>query len=98
MATAIRQETVLARYGGEEFVLLIPEVDRAGARVLAERIRERVAETPMPDMAERGDARLTMSFGIAAYPEDGASANALVEIADRALYDAKRAGRNRVCG
>jgi diguanylate cyclase (GGDEF)-like protein len=84
---------VVARYGGEEFALVMPETDAAGALVIAERIRERVAALAF-DTAQ-GRLAVTMSLGIATFPEDGAQKAALVERADGCLYEAKRGGRNR---
>lgn len=96
LAAGAREEMVLARYGGEEFVFLLPETDRRGARVFAERVREAIACIPVSEVVHGADVALTMSFGLSAYPEDGAHANDLIERADRGLYEAKRGGRNRV--
>ena len=80
-----------ARYGGEEFAVLLPDTDRAGAMLLAERLREAVAELRV----SAGDEELTptASFGVASFPEQPLTK--LVAAADAALYEAKRAGRNR---
>lgn len=98
LAMGARAEMVLARYGGEEFVFLLPETDRRGARMFAERVRQMTADTSVSEVVNGVDGWLTMSFGLSAYPEDGAHANDLIECADRRLYEAKRGGRNRVCG
>lgn len=87
-----RRSTLVARYGGEEFVLLVPEADRCAAREYAEDIRTRV------EQFEFGGRRITLSIGIASFPECGTDANALLKCADDALYRAKAAGRNTVCG
>jgi diguanylate cyclase (GGDEF)-like protein len=83
---------VFGRYGGEEFLAIVPDGDQAYAQTLAERLRERTASTPV-DVRECRH-RLTVSIGIAAL--DSADALAALALADRAMYRAKAAGRNRV--
>jgi len=90
----IRQIDVAARYGGDEFVALLPETDPTGGWVLAEKIRLGVAAREIEDLADSP----TVSVGVVAYPRDGATADALMISADRAMYASKRAGRNRVAG
>jgi two-component system cell cycle response regulator len=93
LARAARTTDVVARYGGEEFAIVMPETDAAGAMVIAERIRERVAQVTFE--TEQGPLRVTLSLGVATCPEDGDAKAALVERADGCLYHAKRTGRNR---
>jgi two-component system cell cycle response regulator len=88
-----RQTDVVARYGGEEFAVVMPETDAAGAMVIAERIRERIAK--MVVETDQGPLRVTMSLGVATFPEDGSRKADLVERADACLYHAKRHGRNQ---
>ena len=96
LAREARNTDLVARYGGEEFAIVMPETDAAGALVIAERIRERVQALSFD--TERGPLRVTLSLGIATFPEDGARKAELVERADGCLYQAKRSGRNRtVC-
>ncbi|MGH2343082.1 diguanylate cyclase [Segnochrobactraceae bacterium EtOH-i3] len=84
-----------ARIGGEEFAVLLPGTGPAGARILAERIREQMEEAGLP-LQPNGSGRLTLSIGVAtARPKPGL-ANNLFADADAALYAAKSAGRNRV--
>ncbi len=91
---SVRDMDVVARYGGEEFAVILPQTDAAqGARV-AERLREAVAAAPLPAGSEE-PLPLTVSIGLAVYPEDAVMKEALVECADRALYAAKRTGKNR---
>jgi diguanylate cyclase (GGDEF)-like protein len=91
---SLRTTDVLARYGGDEFVCLLPETGSEGAAIVAERIRRRIAETPLSD---RGNAIATsVSIGVATYPEHGDEFEALAGNVDRALYASKAAGRNRV--
>lgn len=100
VATSIRRvlrpEDVLARYGGEEFVVLARGVDARNAVIMAERIRRRVQGLPLP--ADVAIGPLTVSVGVATMQPERphASASELVEAADRAMYAAKSAGRNRV--
>ncbi|WP_434775280.1 sensor domain-containing diguanylate cyclase [Pseudomonas oryzihabitans] len=91
-----RAGEVAARYGGEEFVIALPGSDLAAAQVLAERIRQEVAGLELE--AEQGRLRLSLSLGVAvAVPSNLEHGLGLLEDADRALYAAKRGGRNRVC-
>jgi diguanylate cyclase (GGDEF)-like protein len=96
MDTDRRANDVVARYGGEEFAVLLVDTDKQTAAHVAERLRQHVAEHAFPDGAGQPDGRLTISVGVAAYPVDAASAAGLVESADHALYQAKRAGRDCV--
>jgi two-component system cell cycle response regulator len=89
-----RDTDVVARYGGEEFAVVMPETDLRGAQVIAERLRERVAARSFH--TQLGPVRVTLSIGLAASPQDGAEMEALVQLADQCLYQAKRAGRNMV--
>ncbi len=91
----LRESDVLARYGGEEFVVLLPETTREGAEVVMERLRERVANTPL--VLEDGRAvHVTVSVGLSALTEEDEDFEGLLKRADEALYAAKRSGRNRV--
>ena len=96
-ADELRQTDVLARYGGDEFTILLPETGRTGAAEVAERIRKSVEDSRF-DVRGGLDLRTTISLGIASYPEDGSNVEIIVEKADKALYRAKREGRNRVAG
>jgi diguanylate cyclase (GGDEF)-like protein len=81
------------RYGGEEFMLVMPETDLNGAHVCVERIRRKVAETPL--QVEASSLALTVSCGLAAY-RPGEDLRATLARADQALYQAKDAGRDQV--
>ena len=87
---------VVARFGGEEFVALLPETPREGARVVAEKVRQAIALRPIEAEGVEGGLHITVSVGVASYPEDGTDADALIRAADRAMYRAKEAGRDRV--
>lgn len=88
----IRRTDEIGRWGGEEFMILCPETDLDGALTLAENLRRQLAATPMPPADS-----VTASFGVACHVE-GDEPQDMVSRADRALYAAKRAGRNRVAG
>jgi diguanylate cyclase (GGDEF)-like protein len=89
LGNSVRERDVVARVGGEEFAVLLPDTEPDAGLAIAERARQRVASQTQLAL------RLTLSAGLAAYPGDGADAAALLRAADAALYDAKRAGRNR---
>jgi diguanylate cyclase (GGDEF)-like protein len=93
---SLRASDLLGRYGGEEFLAVLPEVDLPAACLAAERLRRSLAELVIPTPA--GEVRITASFGVAEMSEVPAKATAdlLVSLADRRLYEAKAAGRNRV--
>jgi diguanylate cyclase (GGDEF)-like protein len=90
-----RASDLLGRYGGDEFAMILLNNDAEGAAVLATRIRDAMAAEPAA--APTGEPiPASLSVGIAVFPDDGATAAALVESADRALYQSKRLGRDRV--
>ncbi|MGH8721028.1 MAG: GGDEF domain-containing protein [Burkholderiales bacterium] len=90
----LRATDVAARYGGDEFVIMLPDTPARGALEVAERIRNAVEATPFA--TEPVHMPCTVSIGVASYPQDGRSIETLLARADRALYEAKAAGRNRV--
>jgi diguanylate cyclase (GGDEF)-like protein len=92
----LREVDTFARYGGEEFICLLSETDTTGATTTAEKIHDAIRGTPFGGMDEEL-VNLTVSIGVAAYPDHGDSFKTLVEAADQALYRAKQTGRNRVC-
>jgi diguanylate cyclase (GGDEF)-like protein len=92
---ALRKSDVLARYGGEELVMLFPETTAANAAVVMERIRERIAASPL--ILENGTAvAITVSVGVAGVKHAKESLESVLKRSDEALYEAKRSGRNRV--
>lgn len=92
--TELRHTDVLARYGGDEFVVLLPESPASGALDVAERIRGAVAGSPLDIDGKR--IMTSVSIGLATYPDDGRSIDAVLARADRAMYAAKERGRNQV--
>jgi diguanylate cyclase (GGDEF)-like protein len=87
----VREIDVAARYGGEEFAVLLPDTSRLGAFVVAERIRRR-----LEDRFARGRSLVTVSGGIAVFPDDAGTPADLIVQADAGLYGAKAAGKNRI--
>jgi len=92
LEAVLRASDFAGRYGGEEFLVLLPDTDGQGALALAEKLRCAIAAIDAVGV----DHEVTASFGVACYPTDALDGDGLVRMADRALYAAKRAGRNRV--
>ncbi len=94
MGVQIRNNDIIARYGGEEFVVLLPETDLAVGQEVAERIRQKLAQTDFK--SGNGPVHITASLGVATLQADWTSIDPLLQHADSALYIAKAKGRNRV--
>ncbi|HHL39659.1 MAG TPA: diguanylate cyclase [Deltaproteobacteria bacterium] len=92
----VRETDIAARYGGEEFAVILPEIDKEGAAVLGERLRLMIENHDWRTVTAGLVERVTVSIGIASWPDDAENAQGLVAEADRALYEAKQKGRNRV--
>jgi diguanylate cyclase (GGDEF)-like protein len=96
----LREVDTAARYGGEEFILLLPETDQQGARLVAHRLRSAVAQanffTGTPGRTGDPIEHVTISIGVALFPSEARSKRDLLDAADAALYEAKARGRNRV--
>ncbi|HVV17073.1 MAG TPA: GGDEF domain-containing protein [Polyangia bacterium] len=96
MTELLRTEDVLARFGGEEFTILCRGSDLQGALIVAERLRAAVAQRKFTFGGK--EIPVTISLGVAAVPESGVGDHAaFLAAADKALYEAKRTGRNRIC-
>ena len=93
---SIRAIDVAARYGGEEFTLILPQTDKLEARLIAERICHEVAALTVSHQLLEGYEQLTVSIGLATYPDDARTPEELIRCADRALYVAKDRGKNQV--
>jgi diguanylate cyclase (GGDEF)-like protein len=89
----LRENDIAARFGGDEFALVLPDTTKVGAAAMAERLRQHVAHFA-PEV--EGVSGVTISLGVAAYPDDAADREGLVRAVDVAMYAAKRAGRNRL--
>ena len=88
---------LVARYGGEEFVVVLPETDLTQAKKVADRIREDVLRLNIPHPASKVSDKVTVSIGVASMvPRDSLKKEVLINMADKALYAAKKGGRNRV--
>lgn len=96
LKTSIRSVDFSARYGGEEFVLVLPETDKRGAECMAAKLLDRVREHAFLGGDNQPGKRLTISGGIAAYPEDGADHEAILKKADHLLYMAKASGKDQI--
>ncbi|MCH8497750.1 MAG: diguanylate cyclase [Marinobacter sp.] len=94
LEASVRKVDTVSRYGGEEFIILLPERDLDEAVETAERLRTLVAEHPFRVDGHHED--MTISLGVAIYPMHAHTASELCEVADKAMYQAKTAGRNRV--
>ena len=93
--TTVRKIDVAARYGGEEFVILLPETTKEGAGIIAERLRKNIANLRVNTNDDKV-VTTTVSMGISQFPNDGATAEEMIESADKALYHSKRNGKNVV--
>ncbi len=92
----VRENDIVARYGGEEFAVILPQVEKEGALILAERIRENIEKTYFEHEEIQPQGKVTVSIGGANLPDDADDYQTLVNRADMALYKAKNTGRNRV--
>jgi diguanylate cyclase (GGDEF)-like protein len=93
-----RESDVVARYGGEEFALILPAVRSGRAQDLLERFRRVVAATPIKLYGRPRPVSVTISIGVACFPEDGLTSEQILACADERLYEAKEGGRDRVVG
>lgn len=91
----VRSADFVCRYGGEEMAIILPNTDKAEAIITAEKICQTIAEDPFK-LANDKEGAVTISLGVATYPQDGEAPAALIEHADKKLYIAKESGRNRV--
>jgi len=93
---SIREANLIARYGGEEFLVVLPETDTKSCLRVAERIREAVMTMTLPSNTSRPIPPVTVSIGVATFPEHGETLEEVMLASDKALYESKRRGRNRV--
>jgi diguanylate cyclase (GGDEF)-like protein len=91
---ALRASDVACRFGGEEFILILPECAKPAAAAKAEELCGRVRQLSFKEGG--GALRVSASFGVASFPSDASLPETLLELADAALYEAKRSGRDRV--
>lgn len=94
---SVRDVDIVARYGGEEFMVILPQTDLHDAKSIAERIRTQMENSYFSDAQGQRHIKVTVSIGVAIYPDGVFSANQLLEKVDQAMYLAKNQGRNRTC-
>jgi diguanylate cyclase (GGDEF)-like protein len=96
MQDALRKPDICARHGGEEFAVLLPSTPGDSAYYVAERVRRTLSGTRYTGLGLPAEANITISVGVATCPRDATDLDALMELADQALYRAKAAGRDQV--
>ena len=94
----IRSSDIACRYGGEEFTIILPNTPCAEAAALGRKLQETMKQNPISRQLLSKGHDITVTMGIATFPDDAQAPEDLVEIADRRLYEGKKAGRNRVIG
>lgn len=87
---------IVARYGGEEFVIILPDTSGKSAKIVAEKLRKSVQEYKFVNEESQPGGKVTITFGLADYPEDADSARGVMKKADNALYMGKESGKNQV--
>lgn len=92
----VRSTDIAARYGGDEFVILLSDTEQEGAQVVAEKLRNDISSLAVGSLDR--PARTSASIGVVTYPQDGTSIEALVADVDKAMYEAKRRGKNQIVG
>jgi two-component system cell cycle response regulator len=96
LRNASRKSSIVVRYGGEEFIVMMPGISKEDAFVYAERLREQISQHPFQNKEKQPLGFVSISGGIAAFPEDGDSVSKVIQNADISLYQAKSEGKNRV--
>ena len=98
LKSAARKQDSLYRYGGEEFAVLLVETDKKEAYRIAEELRQAVERYDFPQKEILPDKKLTISLGVAAFPDNANSKDTILNYADKSLYEAKHQGKNRIRG
>lgn len=93
----LRRADILCRYGGEEFVVILPEINLENATIVAEKLRKAIMANTHLDESQMQKTNLTVSVGVASLPENSNDEEVILGLADKALYNAKESGRNKVC-
>ena len=93
---SMRETNLTARYGGEEFIVVLPDTTTKSCALVAERIRKAVMTMVVPSDTEKPLPQLTVSVGVAVFPQNGQTVEEVIQASDKALYESKRNGRNRV--
>ena len=89
------QMDLVCRYGGEEFAIILPQTSKVEAFLIAERLRERIANRSFIEDGQKPKKKITVSMGISGSPEDGSTNSKLISAADKFLYKAKKQGKNQ---
>lgn len=92
-----REVDIVARFGEEEFIVALPETEKMDATIMAERVRKVVEETVFSGEETQPEKKITVSGGVANFPQDAKAFDELVNLANRVLQQAKEQGRNRIC-
>jgi diguanylate cyclase (GGDEF)-like protein len=98
LSLSARKQDSIYRYGGEEFAIILARTNKHDARAIAERIKTTIEKYDFQQTNIPTDKRLTVSSGLATFPDDAANKDTLLACADKALYEAKHQGKNRICG
>lgn len=96
ISETIRPSDIAARYGGEEFLIILPETTRKEALTVAERIQKKISLYPFRIDSRKEEVQFTISIGVSTFPDSGQNAEELITLADMALYQAKKEGKNKV--
>jgi diguanylate cyclase (GGDEF)-like protein len=95
MTRVVRKNDVIIRYGGDEYIVLLPNTDKKTAAIIAERIRKEISREPFYAFGNKKFS-ISVTLGVATYPKDAKSRDELIGKADRAMYEGKLTGRNKV--
>jgi len=95
-SSTVRETDLVARYGGEEFVIVLSNINDESPVTLLDQIRKRIESNPLTDKTLIEPLSVTVSIGYASFPSDSENKTELIRMADEALYDAKKSGRNQV--
>ena len=87
---------ISARFGGDEYIIFLPNTDKIGSFLAGDRLRERIEKSKFPGMEKQPKGKVTISMGIASFPEDAQTREEVIDKADKALYYSKENGRNKV--
>jgi len=90
----LRKVDIPARYGGDEFAVILPNTNKTGSVAVAEKVRSKLKRISLK--SDSGDIAVSLSIGIATYPQCAADKELLIEKADRALYESKNHGKNKI--
>jgi diguanylate cyclase (GGDEF)-like protein len=92
----MRETNLVARYGGEEFAVILPDTTVQACQLVAERIRKVVMLMVVPSNTDKPLPQVTVSMGISVFPDHGQTMEEVIQASDKALYESKRGGRNRI--